>query len=158
MRKNDAYYYLGDPTQPGIGDPRVWEAYNNLLRALLAVRGTRMVQEFDIDAYLNNGLKTGNAINSTGFSPSANIRIFDDIMQEYDTEVRTTVEKIGRPLVSALDQFYKSKGKNRIIGGEYTVFKEWFVTREDGSIDPRFRLKDPDEADLSKESKTALKL
>lgn len=152
------YTYLNTPDVAGSGDVRVWDAYNNLLRALLAVRGVRMVQEFDIDQYLNSGAKIGTAINSTGFSPSANIRIFDDIMQEYATEVRTTVEKLGRPLVTALDAFYKSKGKNRIIGGEYTVFKEWFVQNPDGSIHESFSLKYPYDASLSEQSKNALKI
>ena len=154
LKRNHTFLYNTDKI--GKGDEKIWEAYNYLLKASLAVAGIRTVQEFDTEMYLNGEAQTGTVINSTGFSPSANIRIFDDIMQEYATEVRVNCEKLGRPLVVALDELYRSKGKNRIIGGEYTVFKEWFVTNPDGTINEAFRLKHPEDASLSKESKKAL--
>lgn len=152
------YSFLNDTENPGVGDPRIWQAYNYLLRANLAITGLRTIQEFDQEAWINKGVKAGTYINSTGFSPSANIRMFDDIMQEYATEVRTKVEQLGRPLLGALNAFYKAKGKNRIIGGEGSLFKEWFVTNPDGTIHESFSVKDPSDASLSKESSNALKI
>lgn len=152
-RKHD-FLYNTDKT--GVGNNLIWEAYNYLLRANLAVVGLRNVQEFDKESYINPGIQTGTAVNSTGFSPSANIRMFDDIMQEFATDVRTEQEKIGRPLAFALNKFYASKGKNRIIGGEGSLFKEWFVTNPDGTINESFSVKDPSDASLSKESREAL--
>lgn len=154
LKRNHTFLYNTDKI--GKGDEKIWLAYDYLLKASLAIAGIRPVQEFDTEMYLNGEAQTGTVINSTGYSPSANIRIFDDIMQEYATEVRVNCEKLGRPLVQALDAFYKSKGKNRIIGGEYTVFREWFVTDENGKISDVFRLKHPDDVSLSPESRKAL--
>ena len=154
-KKYDYLYRIGNT---GEGDPLVWQAYNYLLKANLAVVGLRNVQEFDKEMYVNPGGQTGTAINSTGFSPSANIRMFDDIMQEFATEVRNTQLKIGLPLAHALNEFYKESGKNRIIGGEGGLFKEWFVTNPDGSIHESFSVKDPSDPRLSKASSKALKV
>lgn len=153
------YGYLYNVEETKIGDPNIWAAYKQLNDALLALTNRSVVQEFDRGLWLANGVVPGVQIASTSYSPSANIRIFDDLMAQFATEVRIQSEKKWRPIVSSLKAFYKSKGRPSIIGGEAEFFREWFVTDPTtGKIADSFSLMDPEDRAFtgSPESKAAL--
>lgn len=150
------YDYLQAQDNTGRGDPAIWEAYYYLNQALLAVSNMSVVQEFDVDMWLNAKVTPGTAIASTSYSPSANIRQFDDIMQQFATDVRVEVEKLGRPVMKSLKSFYDSKNKSTVFRNESNYFLEWFRKNPDGSISEEFKLLDPSDPSLSKESSAAL--
>ena len=152
------YGYLHNVEKTTIGDPNIWAAYKALNDALLAINDRSVVQEYDKGSWLVNGIVPGVQIASTSYSPSANIRIFDDLMSQFATEVRIQSEKAWRPVASALNSFYKSKGDIKLLGGEANYFREWFETDPDGKISSSFSLKDPNDPsfDGNPESKKAL--
>lgn len=139
------YSYLYNVSETQIGDPNIWAAYKYLNDALLALNNKAVIQEHDKGSWFANGLIPGVQIASTSYSPSANIRMFDDIMSQFATEVRNQSEKLWRPVVTSLKAFYKEKGNPSILGGEANYFKEWFVTDENGKIADSFSLKDPND-------------
>ena len=141
-------------------DDHIVKAYYYLNAALLAVRGNQILQEADAETWLK-GTSAGVNISSTGFSPSANIRQFDDLMQAFSTDVRMKVQKTLREIIPPLKKFYDSKMNiktRRILGGEQNYFLEWFVKDESGNIDQSFKLMDPYSSEFkgSEESREAL--
>lgn len=133
-------------------------AYKYLNDALQAMYGFHTIQEYDKKSWIAGGTTPGVLVASTSYSPSANIRQFDDLMAQYATEVRQNVEKTGRRLAEDLLEFYKSKGDVKFLGGEARYFKEWFVTDAEGKITKDFILKDPNSRDFdgSEASRKAL--
>lgn len=153
------YGYLHNVEKTTIGDPRIWAAYKSLNDALLALNNRAVIQEFNKGTWLANGIVPGVQIASTSYSPSANIRIFDDLMSQFATEVRIESEKKWRPVATSLKAFYKAKGQIGILGGEANYFREWFVTDPTtGNIAESFSLMDPESPAFngSPESKKAL--
>lgn len=153
------YGYLHNVEKTTIGDPNIWAAYKALNDALLALNQRGIIQEFDKGSWLVNGIVPGVQIASTSYSPSANIRIFDDLMSQFATEVRIESEKKWRPVITSLKAFYKAEGRPSIIGGEASYFREWFVTDPTtGQIADSFSLMDPEDKAFngSPESKKAL--
>lgn len=136
----------GDETM--VGDPNIWLAYSYLQRTALALRGLDVYNELDVGQWMSAGVKAGLMVASTGYSPSTNFRVFDDVMQQYALEVRMGVEKQGRPILEALTKFYQEKKKLNILGGEKELFKNWFRRTPTGEIDPSFSLKDPNSPDF----------
>ena len=133
-------------------------AYKYLNDALQAMYGFHTIQEYDKKSWIAGGTTPGVLLASTSYSPSANIRQFDDLMSQYATEVRQKVEKTGRRMAEDLLAFYNSKGDVKVLGGEARYFKEWFVTDDEGKITEDFILKDPNSRDFtgSEASKKAL--
>lgn len=155
LRRQYGYLYGEDSS---IGDPNIWAAYKYLNDALLSLTNKNVVQEFGAGFWFDNGIIPGTAVASTSYSPSANIRIFDDVMAQYSLEIRTKSEKLWHPLANALKAYYKEKGHVGILGGEANYFTEWFVKDVNGKIDSRFILKDPNDENFGPASKKALDL
>lgn len=141
-------YNLYDPNDITNGNQNAWMAYRYLMDALQAIYGFRTVQEYDKKAWLAGGSTPGVYIASTSYSPSANIRQFDDVISMYATEVRQEVEKLGRKLVEPLQKYYNSKGQIKILGGEANYFIDWFNKNPDGSLHDSFTLKSPDDSEF----------
>lgn len=150
------YVFLNNTENAYSGDQNVWLAYNYLWETLLAIRGLRTYSELEPGSWLSSGFRTGLLVSSAGYSASTNFRIFDDVMQQYALEVRLAVEKQGRPVIQALNKFYKEVGKAKIIGGEANYFLRWFRRDSDGNIDKSFSLKDPNNGEFSGAEKEAL--
>ena len=148
------YEFLSNPENGG--DRNVWLAYNYLIEARLALKGLRAYNELEPSSWLSSGFRAGLLISAPGYSASTNFRVFDDVMQQFSLEVRLAVEKQGRPILSALDKFYKEKGTVKILGGEANYFLNWFRRDANGNIDKSFSLRDPDEPGFSGAEKEAL--
>lgn len=133
-------------------------AYKYLNDALQAMYGFHTIQEYDKKSWIAGGTTPGVLLASTSYSPSANIRQFDDLMSQYATEVRQKVEKTGRRMAEDFRAFYNSKEDVKFLGGEARYFKEWFVTDAEGKITEDFMLKDPNSRDFigSEASRKAL--
>ena len=142
------YKFLVNAENEMLGDQNIWMAYDYLNQTLLALKGLRVYSELDSGEWMSSGIKAGLSVASPGYSPSTNFRVFDDVMQQYALDVRLAVEKQGRPIISSLMKFYKSKGQNKIVGGEANYFLDWFVKDTDGNITKEFRLKDPNDSDF----------
>lgn len=146
--RND-YTYLLNTEDQFAGDQNIWMAYSYLHQALLNLKGIHVYNELEAGQWMSSGIKAGLMVSSSGYSGSTNFRVFDDVMQQFALEVRLAVEKQGRPIISTLTEFYKSKGQVKIIGGEANYFQEWFRRTSDGKLDPGFLLKDPNDADFN---------
>ena len=73
---------------------------------------------------------TGKGINPNGFlisagqfSPSANIRLFSEIHDQYVADVRNEIIKRGRKMIMLLEKFYKEAGQNDFTGINTDIFK-----------------------------------
>lgn len=153
------YTFLENGENEMIGNENIWIAYNYLNRALLELKGLHVYDEQEVGKWFSSGIRPGLNVASSGYSGSTNFRVFDDVMQQFSLEVRMFVEKTGRPLIPALNNFYKSMGRKKLIGGEANYFLRWFVRDENGNITKEFRLKNPDSHDFdgNPEERTALK-
>lgn len=145
QRMRRKYGYLANGEMFMQGNENIWLAYEYLYLTLLRLRGLHTYGELDAGSWLSSGLRTGLYVNSTGFSPSTNFRVFDDVMQQYALEVRLAVEKQGRPLIPAFTKFYEEMGRVKILGGEANYFLRWFKRDENNEIDKSFSLKHPEE-------------
>ena len=143
MKRKFPYLVNGETFMQG--NENVWLAYNYLYSALLTLRGLHTYSELEPGLWLKSGIRTGLYVNSAGYSPSTNFRVFDDVMQQYALEVRLAVEKQGRPLIPALNNFYNEMGRAKIVGGEAKYFLRWFKRDSDNKIDKSFSLKHPSE-------------
>ncbi len=143
MKRKFPYLVNGETFMQG--NENVWLAYNYLYSALLTLRGLHTYSELEPGLWLKSGVRTGLYVNSAGYSPSTNFRVFDDVMQQYALEVRLAVEKQGRPLIPALNKFYDEMGRAKIVGGEAKYFLRWFKRDADNKIDKSFSLKHPEE-------------
>lgn len=143
------YPYLVNTEEQFAGDQNIWMAYSYLHQALLSLKGINVYNELEAGQWMSSGIKAGLMVSSSGYSSSTNFRVFDDVMQQFALEVRLAVEKQGRPIITTLTEFYKSKGQVKIVGGEAKYFQEWFRRTSDGKLDPGFLLKDPNDADFN---------
>lgn len=142
------YTFLENAENEMVGNENIWIAYNYLNRALLELKGLHVYDETEVGKWFSSGVKPGLNVASSGYSGSTNFRVFDDVMQQFSLEVRMFVEQMGRPLIPAFNNFYKSMGRKKLIGGEANYFLRWFVRDENGNITKEFRLKDPDSHDF----------
>lgn len=132
------------------GDEDIWLCYWYLKQAYLAMSDMRIYNETDPGAWLaNNGFKMGLYINSGEFSPSTNIRQLSDIISMFASEVRIEVDRIGREVKHAFEEFFKDMGHNNIMGRKADWYKLLFVTDENGNITEEFRLKDPNDPSVA---------
>lgn len=151
------YTFLKNGENQMRGNQNIWLAYNYLYQSLLALRGLKVYSELEPGGWLSSGLKMGLYINSSGYSPSTNFRVFDDVMQQFALEVRLAVEKQGRPLIPALNKFYEQMGRMKVVGGEADYFKRWFRKDSEGKIDKSFMLQDPDNGNFTGAEQEALR-
>lgn len=147
---------LSKTEQADYTDP-VWQAYLYLQKAQLTLNGIRMQNEINIGTWRDGLSPTGLNISSAQLSPSANIRLFGEVHDQYVAEVRQKIVKNGLELQQAFSDFYKEKGQIRAIGGEANYFREWFKQNPDGTLHRSFTLKEPSEVQGEK-AKVALTL
>lgn len=142
-------------------DDDVWNAYVYLYRAYMAANGVFTASETSPGQFFGKNITefNGYMISSAQFSSSINHRVFGEVLDQYANEVRGTMYKMGLKIQNAFNEFYKEARVLKALGGERDLFKSWFVTKADGSIDEHFCLKNPDSPDFqgSPKAKKALK-
>lgn len=131
-------------------DDNVWAAYTYLYKALMASQGIYTVNEATPgEIFTGGGINPNGFLVSAGqFSPSANIRIFSQIHDQYVAEVRNLVYKLGQKFQRVLKDFYDEEKQYGALGASRDIFKSWFVLNDDGSIHEDFRLKNPNSHDF----------
>lgn len=142
-------------------DPKLRLAYGEIYKALLMIRGQyRICVEADLGEFLSKGLFfTGGYFSPFALSPSANLRIINEMSITFHNKIADEVHKVVIEWQKRLRKAWKGK-TNDFMGGQWSFFEPWFVTDESGNIDKSFRLKDPrtdsyfrdkpDEAELCK--------
>lgn len=146
------YDKLSKTDSPDYTDP-VWQAYLYLQRAQLALNGIRLQNEINIGNWRSGVSPTGLNISSAQLSPSANIRFFADVHDQYVAEVRQKIVKQGLAMQEAFKAFYEEHGQIRAIGGEANWFRDWFKQNPDGTLHKSFTLKEPSEIQGTKARK-----
>lgn len=126
-------------------DDDVWQAYVYLYKALLACKNIYMLNEGAAgEMFTGKGINPNGFLISAGqFSPSANIRLFSEIHDQYVSDVRNEIIKRGRKMIMLLEKFYKEAGQNDFIGINTDIFKSWIRTTPTGEIDEQFLFKNP---------------
>lgn len=136
-------------------DQDIWAAYVYLQKALLASQGIYTLNETTPGQYFTKGFNPNGFMVSAGqFSPSANIRVFSQIHDQYVAEVRTLVYKLGEKFQRAVKGFYDEEKQYGFLGARRDIFKSWFVTNSDGEITTDFRIKNPYSKEFDARPKT----
>lgn len=126
-------------------DDDIWQAYVYLYKALLASKNIYIVNEGAAgELFTGRGINPNGFLISAGqFSPSANIRLFSEIHDQYVSDVRNEIIKRGRKMIMLLERFYKEAGQNDFTGINSDIFKSWIRTTPTGEIDEQFLFKNP---------------
>ena len=151
---------LNDSNSYDANDPS-WQTLTYLFKAYMKLLGYMTFNENDPGTWFHNGWQiTGLMLSSGQNSPSSNMRMLYQLISNYSTDVRQQTLKTIAPVQAAFAEFYKEKGQNKLIGGEFKYFEEWFEKDENGKISKSFTLVDPyDPAiSLSKKSREALSM
>lgn len=148
-RLRDTYSELNNPENYN-SNSDLWQAYVYLNQALAASQGIYTLNETTPGAYFTGGgiNPNGFLISAGQFSPSANIRVFSQIHDQYVSEVRNMVYKLGQKFQRDIKGFYREMKSNGFIGEPDDIFKSWFVLDKNGEIDDRFILKNPNSHDF----------
>lgn len=135
-------------------------AYMLLGRALNKLNGYEVYIEKDPLKWIgwrDKSFHTGTWINSPGQSPSLNIQTLAKIFSVAETKIRRIELSYSSKINSILKAFYDYNQRSRFKGGEVEYFDNLFVKDSTGKIDPKFRLKNPDDPGLSKEESNMIK-
>lgn len=126
-------------------------AYYLLGLALNKLNGYNVYIEKDPGAWLaldKRTLYTGTMINSPGQSPSLNIQTVGQIMGVAETHIAAKTKAYAAKVKKAFTEFYEFNHRNNLIGGEVKYFNNLFVKDENGNIDRRFILRNPNDPNL----------
>lgn len=151
---------LNDSNSYNASDP-AWQALTYLLKAYMKILGYQTFNENDPGNWIENGWQMTGLMTSSGQnSPSANMRMLYKLISNYSTDVRHQTLKVLAPVQADFIEFYKEKGQNKLLGGEFKFFEEWFEKDSDGKISKSFTLVDPADMTipLSEKSRKALKM
>lgn len=126
----------------------VWLAYYYLNQAYLKLNNIVTYNELDPGEWLSKGFQLGINVNSGEYSPSANLRNLSDTISQFSAEVRIEVERLGRDVKKAFEDFFKSMGQSNLMGRKADWYKMLFVTDSKGNITRDFCLRRPDDPKL----------
>ena len=127
-----------------VADPKIKLAYGELYKALLYLRGQyRICVEPNVEEFLNKGIVfTGGYFTPLAISPSANLRTVNELSIIFHNKVANEAHKIIIEWQKLLNKAFRNK-IHTIIGGQWTLFNEWFEKDNSGEIKSDFILKDP---------------
>ena len=125
-------------------DWRIKLAYGEIYKALLYIHGNyHITTEQNVGEYLNGGLSfNGGFVSPFAISPSANLRTINAISITYHNKIAQDAHKIVAPWQQLLKSLWGDEFKNP-LGGEWSLFTNWFKQDAEGNIDASFSLKDP---------------
>lgn len=118
----------------------IFEAYFLLNRMLRELDGILMNQERDKETFGEGNIFTGLSINSPQYSPSKTIKAFGTLLDRYEAEVVSLINKYGFKMQQAFREHYAQ------VGNGAQAFDTWFERNPDGSISESFRLLDPSDS------------
>lgn len=133
-------------------DP-IWQSYTMLMEARNYLSGVYTHNEMNKRAYIDKGSRlVGTMVSSLQNSPSTNLMELGKIIDSFSSEVSKRCHEKGIKSQQLFRNVYK------VHGNGTQAFKHWFRTDENGKIDQRLLLKDPDspEFDGSSEDRVAL--
>lgn len=130
--------------------------YMLLGRALNKLNGYSVYIEADPGMWMGTKFSTGLMINSPGLSPSLNVQTLSQITSLAEAKIREKVQSKVKSLKKVLDDFYAYNERSRLLGGEVRYFDNLFVKDEEGNIDKRMLLRNPNDPDLAKEEKALI--
>ena len=122
------------------------EAYLLLHKALLAVRGWSISTETDQGPFFSDRVFiAGTESLSPAESPSATIRIFNQIETTYEHKIRDLFTLTIRPWQMQMKKVYDENGIDNLWGNERAMFRNCFEKDDNGEISQDFTLIPPDE-------------
>ena len=131
-------------------------AYMLLGRALNKLSGYNVYIEADPGMWMGTKFSTGLMINSPGLSPSLNVQTLSQITSLAEAQIRERAQSYKSELKRVFEAFYQYNERNRLLGGEVRYFDNLFERDEQGNIDKRMLLRNPNDPDLSKEEKALI--
>ena len=121
----------------------IWQAYTFLNMAKNYLHGVDSHNEINVGQYWQKGRGlTGTMISSLQFSPSTNLRELGTIIDGFSAEVSKRCYEKGFKMQKLFEAVYKKHGNGT------QAFKDWFRTDENGKLDERLLLKDPESPDF----------
>lgn len=139
---------------PNFNIPEVL-AYNIVMKAIAKLKGYRVYHEANPAPFLNTkgGPHAGLNVTSSELSPSLNFQQVGKITANAGIIINQKTVKTSNEIKSELDDLYKSKDRNKLVGYEVRYFDNLFRLDGTGNKDPRFLLKKETDQSLSKEEK-----
>lgn len=121
-------------------DP-VAEALLYLNRAYLSKIGYQISPEERVGTFMSNGLNL-NGLRATSFadSPSAIARTLHEAVYSFTRICQNEYVRYTAKWKKLIQQFYKEKGYDENVGGEWNAFEDFFQ-QENGKISSKFMLK-----------------
>lgn len=105
---------------------------------------------------LHKGIFTGTNVNSPSNSPSLNVQTLSNIFTVANSQIKRKVLEKNLSYRKVFATLIKEK-VNPIVGGEVSAYDNLFVKDENGKIDKRFQLKNPNDSSLSKAESEVIK-
>lgn len=124
----------------GIDDSTLQRATAELYKAILWMQNQYVVvTERDVKKYAGAFLFAGGYFAPFAMSPSANLRMINDINIKFTNAIANGVVKRAARWHKLYSENEISKG---VLGGEWDYFEQWFEKDENGKISSDFRIKD----------------